>query len=126
MYKDKKDITFNMDGFTELIIDRTDFDKGWCKTYKCGWCGNDIIQTDKPYLEKGNICNPCSSKINQKHMDNIEKEKEKRLEDKKEMLKMFEQQLEHTLGEEERQSIYNHMEKLHNEIKYHEILKELN
>lgn len=115
---------------TELIIDRADFDKGWKGTGKCGWnlegCKIDIYQTEELYLERGNICSVCSSKINQIHMENIEKEKEKRLQDKKEMLKMFEQQLEHTLGEDERMEICNHMEKLHREIKYHEILRELN
>lgn len=118
-----------MDGFTELIIDREDFDKGWHKTHICGWklkgCKKHLFQTEQTYLEKGNLCANCASIINQQHMENIEREKEKRLQDKKKMLKMFEQQLEHTLGEEERQSIYNHMERLHREIKYHEIMKEV-
>lgn len=111
--------------FYELIIDRTKFNSGWEKRDRCGWCEAPLRQSQEQYLSRGNICGTCSAKINDIHMKKIEQEKAKRLQDKKRMLETLGSQLEHDLDEAQRLEIVADMEKLHREIKYAEILREI-
>ncbi len=113
-------------GLSELIIDREYFNSGWIKKDTCGFCEkNKLKMTDAQYLLRGNICNECSSRRNEKHMENIEKERRQRLEDKKEMMNTLGNQLEHDITEEERAEIVTEMERLYSQIKYGEVYAEL-
>lgn len=113
-------------GLSELIIDRESFNSGWGKKDVCQWCEkNKLKMTDAQYLLRGNICNECSSKINEKNMENIEKERRQRLEDKKKMMETLGKQLEHDITEEERVEIVEEMERLYSQIKMQELLAEL-
>lgn len=88
----------------------------------CAFCEKTPIkQTYQQYLLKGNICQECSSKILKIHMDNILKERQKRLQDKKDRMETLGNQLEHDLGEEERKEIVDEMMRLHQQITYGEI-----
>lgn len=92
----------------------------------CAFCEKTPIkQTYQQYLLKGNICQECSSKILKIHMENIIKERAKRLQDKKDRMGVLGNQLEHDLGEEEREEIVDEMKRLHNQIKYQEVYLEL-
>lgn len=113
-------------GLSELIIDREYFNSGWIKKDTCGFCEkNKLKMTDAQYLLRGNICNECSSRINEKHMKTIEQEKAKRLQDKRNMMETLGKQLEHDITEEERAEIVIEMERLYSQIKMQELLAEL-
>ena len=111
--------------FYEVIIDRENFNSGWHKTNICGWCNKKLNYNDKQYSIKGNMCETCSTRITNIHMQNIEIEKKKRLEDKKAMLETLGSQLDHDLDEEERAEIVRQMETLYSQIKYVEVSAEL-
>lgn len=96
----------------------------WVQKERCGFCVKERLnQTYTQYLQRGNICNKCSSMILEKHMANLKLEQEKRLQDKKNRLEVLGEQLEHEVSEEERLEIVNEMQALHASIKYAEVIK---
>lgn len=109
-----------MDNLNELGLK---FGEGtvWYQKHKCGWCEKTPIHyTYHQYLLKGNICNKCSSMINDTHIDTINEGRKKKLEEKKELLDTLGKSLNQNMSEEDRQKIEELMKTIHAEIIYTE------
>lgn len=107
-----------MDNLNELGLK---FGEGtvWLQKTKCGWCKKTkLCHTYDQYLLKGNICNKCSTIINDKHIESIRQERIQRLEEKKLEMERLGNKLDQEITEEERQEIVDKMMRLHTEIKY--------
>lgn len=107
-----------MDNLNELGIK---FGEGttWIQKTRCGWCKRTPLHhTEQSYKLRGNICNKCSSMINDKHIQHINEERKKRLDEKKEEMERLGGRLEQEMTEKERQTIVERMMKLHTEIRH--------
>lgn len=92
----------------------------------CAYCEKEELkQTYDQYLEYGNMCTKCRSKINDNYINMIKGERIERLKAKEVRLEELGQQLEHTLGEDERFEIVEEMQKLHKEIRHTKVDLEL-
>ena len=109
-----------MDNLNELGIK---FGEGttWIQKTRCGWCKKTPLHhTEQSYKLRGNICNKCSSMINDTHIDTINEGRKKKLEEKKELLDTLGKSLNQNMSEEDRQKIEELMKTIHAEIIYTE------
>lgn len=116
-----------MDNLQELNI-KFGRETIWYKSETCKWCPrirkgrtiNKLNYTQLQYLQRGNICQECSSVITNNHMNNIKEEMEQRYQEKKKELDRLGEILDKDISEEVRAKIVDKMMSLHSQIKSHE------